>query len=80
MSQPVLPKRWRIATLGALVLETRINLCVSPSPHRALRPPLSLGGELRGEEELPLLLHVHPLALLPHHLHLRLRHHAHHFK
>lgn len=47
--------------------------------HRALWPSLSLGGKLRREAELPFLLHVYPLALLPHHLHLRLRHHAHYF-
>ena len=52
--------------------------CCHVSSLRALRPSLSVGGELRGTEELPLLLPVHPLALLPHHLHLRLRHHSRH--
>jgi len=31
-----------------------------------------MGGQLRGEEELPLFLPLHPLAVTPHHLHLHL--------
>lgn len=45
---------------------------------RPFWPPLSLGRQLCGKAQLPLLLPVHPLALLPHHLYLRLRHHPRH--
>ena len=43
---------------------------------RAIRPSLPLGGELRGETQLPLLLHFHRVALLPDGLHLWLCDHT----
>lgn len=43
---------------------------------RAIRPSLSLGGELRGEAQLPFLLHLHRVALLPDGVHLWLCDHA----
>ncbi|XP_029701233.1 palmitoyltransferase ZDHHC18-B isoform X2 [Takifugu rubripes] len=43
---------------------------------RALRSPLPLGGQLRGEAQLPFLLRLHRVAVLPDGVHLRLRRHA----
>lgn len=41
---------------------------------RSIWPPLSVGGQLRGQEELPILLPVHHVPLPAHHLHLHLQH------
>lgn len=41
---------------------------------RSLRSPLSMGGELRWQKELPILLPVHYVPFPSHHLHLHLRH------
>lgn len=63
-----------------LVNYVKLTLFLCLCPLRTFWPSLSLGGQLCGEEELPFLLHVHPVALLPHHLYLRLCHHTHHSK
>lgn len=53
-----------------------------PSTHfvslssRALWPPLSVGGQLRWEAQLPLLLHLHRVTVLPDGVHFRLRDHT----
>lgn len=44
----------------------------------AVRSPLPVGGELCGQAQLPLLLQLHSLSLLPHHLHFRLCRHTPH--
>lgn len=77
--------QWRVRRREALALVRPLNTlliagqpCADPSPlpfSRTVRPSLPLGGQLCGETELPLLLRVYSLPLVPDGLHLRLRGH-----
>lgn len=72
-----------VRTVWVVTVVQSVQICHIPIfcnvlPSRAVRSPLPVGGELCGQAQLPLLLQLHSLSLLPHHLHFRLCRHTPH--